>query len=442
MEDLIFLIVEELYGEDPAKVVRTLSIKNKSSFKSLLQFTELDELSLRNALIVLIQQLIVSYSESPKLVYFLNEKEVLARIRFPLYVRLLNLKYGEDCFAEDILENGCCSISQILETANESHKNLDSVRNIFQDMIKNDYLLSVDKKTEYKEYIDTTPHKKVGKPRKKQKLSIPTETLVSAVPKQTNFSDSDTFYRVNFTKLNNELMGEMIGKLILSKTNLNCAVIAETMYKIGYKSLTKAEISKELPLVPKIPAQLIDLALETLEKSDLVIRDTENTWKINQPLIGNILGTLTLERIVQGKFGDYASRVFRILTNKGLLDDKTISDLTLLPLQETNICINELFVAGFVYSKSVGTSQMFYGVKIEEVKDDILKQSYRSLHNLKIKLASEMDEVWGLFQRVGFLSSEERQLLERYKHIESRIESAFLEIDRTIMIFTGLMHNN
>ena len=53
-----------------------------------------------------------------------------------------------------------------------------------------------------------------------------------------------------------------------------------------------------------------------------------------------------------------------------------------------------------------------------------------------------MDEVWGLFQRVGFLSSEERQLLERYKHIESRIESAFLEIDRTIMIFTGLMHNN
>ena len=101
-----------------------------------------------------------------------------------------------------------------------------------------------------------------------------------------------------------------------------------------------------------------------------------------------------------------------------------------------------MFVAGFVYSKSVGTSQMFYGVKIEEVKDDILKQSYRSLHNLKIKLASEMDEVWGLFQRVGFLSSEERQLLERYKHIESRIESAFLEIDRTIMIFTGLMHNN
>ena len=119
-----------------------------------------------------------------------------------------------------------------------------------------------------------------------------------------------------------------------------------------------------------------------------------------------------MERIVQGKFGDYASRVFRILTNKGLLDDKTISDLTLLPLQETNICINELFVAGFVYSKSVGTSQMFYGVKIEEVKDDILKQSYRSLHNLKIKLASEMDEVWGLFQRVGFLSSEERQLLD------------------------------
>ena len=49
-----------------------------------------------------------------------------------------------------------------------------------------------------------------------------------------------------------------------------------------------------------------------------------------------------------------------------------------------------------------------------------------------------MDEVWSLVQRIGFLSSEEKLMLERYKHIEARIESAILELDRTIMIFTIL----
>ena len=81
---------------------------------------------------------------------------------------------------------------------------------------------------------------------------------------------------------------------------------------------------------------------------------------------------------------------------------------------------------------------MHYGVKAEEVKEDILKQCYRSIYNLKIKLSSEMDEVWSLVQRIGFLSSEEKLMLERYKHIEARIESAILELDRTIMIFTIL----
>lgn len=440
MEDLICIIVEELYGSDPAKLAQVLYLKNKCPFKSLLEFSKLNEQAVRNALIVLIQQLLVSYEEKPKIIYFLNVSEVVSRIRYPRYIRLLNIKYGENCCVEDILENGCCSLSQLTDNANEGCRNPETVSNIIRDMISNDYLVPVDQKTEYSDSIDTAVHKKsTGRPRKKLKLTTPNEPLLSmALPRvKTDDTNNEVFYRLNFNKLNRELMVEMIGNLISSKTTVNCAIIGETMYKLGYRSLNKAEISGALPSLPKMTGQMIESSLEMMEKLDIVMRDTENTWKINAPLLTSNLCTSALEKIIHGRFGDYSSRVFRILCNKGLLDDKTISDLTLLPLKETNICLNELYVAGFIYTKPIGTSQMYYGVKADAVKIDICTQCYRSVHNLKVKLASEMEEVWGLVQRVGFLSNEEKQVLERYKHIESRIESAVLELDRTIMVFNS-----
>ena len=63
MEDLIGLLVEELYGSDPSKVAKTLYLKNKSTFRDLMQYIQINEQALRNALTILIQQLIISYEE-------------------------------------------------------------------------------------------------------------------------------------------------------------------------------------------------------------------------------------------------------------------------------------------------------------------------------------------------------------------------------------------
>ena len=441
MEDLISILVEELYGADPSKVARNLHIRKKSSFKSLLDATGLDDQSLRNALVILIQQQLVSYEDFPKQVYSLIDSEVLLRIRYPRYIRCLYARYGEYCPIEDVLENGCCSIAQLLDSARECWDSTDPTNNIIRDMISSDYLLPLDRRAECKDSIDTTPNKKkAGEPRKKLKLTMPSETIVStAVPpsRTENFANGEQYYRLNFAKLNRELVAEMVSSLVSSKTNLNCAVIAENMYKLGYRGVTRSEIAAALPVLPKISLQVLEVSLELLENKEIVLRESENTWKLNLPLITNILCNSALEQVILGRFGDYSTRVFRILCNKGSLDDKTISELTLLPLRETHISLNELFTAGFVYKRAMGVAQEFYGIKVEEVKQEICTQSYRSVFNLKVKLNSEMEEVWGLIQRVGFLSSEEKQALEKYKHIESRIESAILELDRTIMIFSS-----
>jgi DNA-directed RNA polymerase III subunit RPC3 len=306
-------------------------------------------------------------------------------------------------------------------------------------MILNDYLVSCDHKPELTQnIINISNLPKQGRPKKKAKIEIPSDSLKikEALPTRPLETLSEAFYKLNTSKLDKEMTSELISKYVSSKTTLNSAIISEVFYKLGYRSVTKAEIMSQLPKVPKLSSEAVETCLEQLEKSSIIENDSEISWRINLPQIFNNLSAFTLEKIIQGKFGDYAGRVFRILYNKGLLDDKNISDLTLLPLRETNSCLNELFSAGFVFSKTVGASQMYYGVKIDDVREDLLRQCFKSVLNLKIKLASEMEEVWGLVQRAGHLTADEKHALERYKIIEARIESAILELDRTILVLS------
>lgn len=438
MEDLIFFIVDELYGKDPGTVSRVLYTRNKFPFKSLLTASKLTEQQLRNALVVLIQQQLVTFEEKPKILYTLSIPDVLKRIRYPRYIRLIHLKYGDNSCIEELLENGCASINNLVNSSKDTHRHAENVTQTLREMIINGYLVPTDQKFEVSQtvvQINNLP--KAGKPKKKPKIEIAEGIKAAeALPKPNLDTVTDTFYKLNMNKLDKEMACEIVSKYVSSKCNLNCVIIAEALFRLGYRSVTKAELSSHLPSIPKLSASTLDQSLESLEKSGVVIKDTEISWKINLASIYNNLAASVLEKIIQGKFGDYSGRVFRILYNKGLLDDKSISDLTLLPLKETNTCVNELFTAGFVYSKVVGVNQMHFGVRIDDVKEDVLRQCYKSVLNLKIKLASEMEEVWGLVQRAGHLTNDERNALERYKMIEARIESAILEIDRTIMILS------
>ena len=392
---------------------------------------------MRNALVVLIQQQIVSPEEKPKLNYSLSSQEVLKRIRYPRYIRLIHLKYGDNSCIEEILENGSVSINSLVDSSKSTHRNSENVSAVLRELILNDYLVACDQKQEPgQNLVNFSNMAKQGRPKKKPKIELPQASikLKEALPSKPIENVADTFYKLNTQKLDKEMISELLSKYVSSKCNLNCAIISEVFYKLGHRSVTRAEILSQLPKVPKFSSEILDSSLESLEKSGLVEKDTEISWKINLPLIFSNLAAVTLEKIIQGKFGDYAGRVFRILYNKGLLDDKSISDLTLLPLRETNTCLNELYSSGFVYTKTVGASQMYYGVRIDDVKEDILRQCYKSVLNLKLKLTSEMEEVWGLVQRAGHLTTDEKNALERYKMIEARIESAILELDRTIMV--------
>ena len=307
-------------------------------------------------------------------------------------------------------------------------------------MIGSEYLIPVQIKEECRDSIVTTPVNKTGEPRKKMKLNSVRESIVSTavtvIGTGTGNSESESgeqYYRLNFEKVNRELMKEGVVDLIFKKTDKNCAVICEAMYKLGDRGVSLSEISAEFP---EATFEVLERGFTLLRNNNLVEGVRENTWKLNLPVIINTFCSDALEQAVIARFGDYSSRVFRTLCNINDLDEKTISELANLCPRETHISLNELVEAGFLSKRAMGDSQVLYGVRLEEMKHKILLQTYQNVLDLKVKLNGEISEMWALAERVGLLSSEEHQALGKYKNVEVRIEKAILELDKTIMMLS------
>jgi hypothetical protein len=147
-----------------------------------------------------------------------------------------------------------------------------------------------------------------------------------------------------------------------------------------------------------------------------------------------MLQELTIEKIIETKFGNYHSRIFRILCSKNMVNDRNLSELSLLPIKETRIALNELFTANFVQAHELPTKEMLYEVLLGDVAQMLTLSTYQSMFNLKHRLKYELDIAWELHQRGPTLTQEEIASLDRYKLIEARIEIALLELDKTLMI--------
>ncbi|CAG9316720.1 unnamed protein product [Blepharisma stoltei] len=472
MDNLLKLITEELYGTIPSQIVFLLASRNQMQLKQIQVATGLNLSDIKNALILLIQQNIIykENSEKPKKshstsntatngiknlasslqektdkktaqisTYSIHPEEILSRVRFPRFIKLMNQKFNENGIIEEILENGCMTVAQMIEVSPVYKRKADNnhLTNLINSLIESEYLIPVDPNFELGENIEVKKEKKnLGKPRKRVKIDpeIKNEPQISsAIPSSS--SNNSVHYRLNFQKLNREIISEMIGNLANFKVNIEASVIAETLYKLGpHRQFSINEIIENLPPKPKINKNNVDTLLEQLERAKLVTLSSQTTYSLDLPSIRSILQNSTIEKIIKGRFGDYHSRIFRVLIAKGLLDEKTISELTLLPPQEARICINDLFTSGFLHLVQLPTL-MVYGIKPEQIKEELTNQLYISMQNLKLRLHSEMEEAWNLVQRVGSLTNEEKSQLERYKQTEARIESALLDIDRSLLIF-------
>mmetsp|Transcript_18774 Transcript_18774/g.34036 ORF Transcript_18774/g.34036 Transcript_18774/m.34036 type:complete len:445 (+) Transcript_18774:3237-4571(+) len=440
MEDLVCLLVEELYGEHPKTLVNQLQQRNGQTLKQLQTSCNLTYGDVRNAVVMLIQQNIIYSDDSDPPKYTLSTSEVLARNRFARYVQHIGLRFGLPEVAEELLENGSMTIEQIEEKLLGSFRRaeVDGLKQKLSQMVECEYLVPLDAKPELEQPRTPAKRGRTAKTPKARKLLKTNDeeaepTTTAALP--VRVSTAGTYYRLNFSLLNKEFYSSIISTLVSYKLNVQCAVIAETLYKdYTPKGMHIEELLTKLPENPKLNKSSVKSFLERMQEDsgEFVIAKASDVYALNLAKIRTLLKQKTVHKIVRNRFGDYYERVFRVLSTKGLLDDRSVATLTLLPNKEARVCLNELVEAGFVYVQEVH-NEVFYGVKLDEVTQLLADSISTSIINLRLRLKSEMDEAFDLTRRSS-LNNEELLKLEQYKQTEAKVESALSELDKMSLI--------
>lgn len=440
MEDLVCLIIEELYGDHSKIVAQHLLQRNSQTLKQLLTNCSLTEAEARSAVVVLIQQNIVHCDNSDPPKYTLTPQEVLARVRFAKYIQHFDLRFGLPEVAEELLENGSMTLDQIEEKLLGSFRRAEasSLKTKLTQMVECSYLIPLDSKPELEQPRAPAKRRrsaKTAKPKKfmKSNACVAEPTTSSALPERA--STSGTYYRLNFSHLNKEFYSAVLSSLVSHYLNVQCALIAETLYKdYNPKGMHIDELLSKLPENFKLAKASVKIYLDRMHDSsnEFVIAKATDVYALNLLKIRALLRQKTVYKIVRNRFGDYYERIFRILVSKGQLDERGVAVLALLPANEAKNYLNELVESGFVYLQEVH-NETSYGVRLDEVAQLITDSISSSIVNLKIRLKGEMDEAFEL-ARQSSLTNEEQAKLEQYKQTESKVENALNELDRMSLI--------
>ena len=98
-------------------------------------------------------------------------------------------------------------------------------------------------------------------------------------------------------------------------------------------------------------------------------------------------------RIIEKKYGIGHARVYRILRDKGQLEEKQIIEYCLLPLQFVRKIIEVLFKDGIIQhielTTKSGAIMRFYSVKEDDATEKIIRLTYKAIANVLIKLNHE-----------------------------------------------------
>ncbi|ORY49766.1 hypothetical protein BCR33DRAFT_847056 [Rhizoclosmatium globosum] len=151
---VIALILGEQFGESAQIVASTLLSKGRLPLSQLITQTGLPPKQVREALFVLIQHNIVSYTEAPEglrvvVHYSVNALQVLLRDRFPEYIRIAKLRFGEKAqhIIAEILKHGKCTFLHLQQALYPMESTppdiLDEFEDAFNTLIEQNFVVRV-----------------------------------------------------------------------------------------------------------------------------------------------------------------------------------------------------------------------------------------------------------------------------------------------------------
>jgi len=156
--ELIEVIIKEQFSEDVFNIAKDLLYQGPSSIIDLMKRLSLDFLSIRNSLIILLQNKLIKFDElirkdAKEIIYEIEIANVLNILRFPKILYFINQLYGENSalIFEEFMQYGILSAGQCVEQIVfklQSVKNINityinNIKSVFLKLVEENYLTQV-----------------------------------------------------------------------------------------------------------------------------------------------------------------------------------------------------------------------------------------------------------------------------------------------------------
>eukprot|EP01117_Protostelium_nocturnum_P013965 TRINITY_DN5266_c0_g1_i3.p1 TRINITY_DN5266_c0_g1~~TRINITY_DN5266_c0_g1_i3.p1 ORF type:complete len:416 (-),score=70.73 TRINITY_DN5266_c0_g1_i3:163-1410(-) len=408
---------------------------------------ELDQIKsslliLRQHNLILLEERGIEKSERKIIEYSIHLSFLLARIRFPKYILLARERFGleGETIFEQILLWGQLTIEKTVNSLvpKEERRAKDNLQKIFQKMINDSFVSDVS-------IIDSSRSK---------------ESNLNYNFVLDGNSSSTVFWRINFNRCNILIRNEACVDLIREKLGIAQANIIQSAFRTIESSLKlNQEDSQNFT---------VDQLLQMVKKADelQMIRYLDSITSTNPPFLSKISGEgrdstyvihiskmiqtikqRIIESVVHHRFGLLSARIFRLLTQRKYLEQKTIATLTLTPVKESRTRLYEMLSENYVSVQELLKNGMrnnwLWYVRLDSVSTMLKSDMYKGVFNARKRLEMHMNEAKIVMERniafpedISSFSEPDRRLLSKAQYIQEQLQTSIIQLDQTVLLLS------
>ncbi|KAK6528704.1 RNA polymerase III subunit C82, variant 2 [Orbilia ellipsospora] len=176
-------------------------------------------------------------------------------------------------------------------------------------------------------------------------------------------------------------------------------------------------------------------------------------WTVDTERLCKLLRTRELEQIIEERFGGIATRLVRIIKDRGKMDEKGLADTALLRQKDIRAHLGALHERGFIHIQEVPKTaerlpaRTFYFFYFDEKmsKMAMLNDFYKSMSRIMQRIDHEREVNTMLLSKAErtdvkgheeeLLTKKELADLAKWKRAEEKLVGQLMRIDRQVMMF-------
>lgn len=398
-------LVEDQFGAICAKVTQTLLTKGRLTVKDLIIQSGFDRRTIKQALCVLIKHRFVKYEElGPKVVMYCVDLEQALRLPlYPKFVHIVKSKHGDiaEIVLEEVLHQGCTTRQAVLNTCsarletttpnNKVLSNKDNLDSIFEVLISQSFI----------EHTENPLTAEDDDQRQSKKMRLDEQ-------------DVGRLWRVNTQSFLNVMRDDQIVEFITQKFDASAGFVVRIILDLNvqisgdmsfmtssatYDQILQALQAKHPNLVPLCRSYLDILSDSPLAVVKMIDEFNGGCYIVNftsffQEFVKHHICSITRER-----FGVKCHRIFAIVLNKKMIEQKQVSELAMVPFKDAKELLYKLYSEGFLAIQELHRTPDFsplrtfylFHVPLDKLRSKLLMTCHKAIYNLMSIRKNKLD---------------------------------------------------